>query len=122
MFRVLVFAITLLLLCACGGDQPPVELYGEWTTSNQRYRDCKIVIEQDSITFMNGPDYVSFHEIEQIKNVTPKQSHRSLYKIIYEDTKNNEFSLEIYFYIAEEGPTIQFKHQKKLIWTKAQAS
>lgn len=124
MWKILMFtiSISLLLLCSCGGTEPPVELYGEWITSNQRYQDCRIVIQQDAITFMNGLDYISFNDIEKIQDVTPKNSHRSLYKIFYEDKENNEFSLEIYFYETEEGPTIQFKHQKKLIWTKAQAS
>ena len=92
----------------------PVELIGEWHTSNATYSDRSFEIDPVSISFGTGAGTVTRGSIRKVSAVP--QGARTLYTISYKtDESVNKVS---FYYETGKGKVIRFRNQENIAWTK----
>ena len=92
----------------------PVELIGEWHTSNANYSDRSFEIDPVSIRFGTGGGTVTTGFIRKVSAV--QQGDRTLYSISYQTNESvNEVCL---YYETAKGRVIHFRNQESIAWTK----
>jgi hypothetical protein len=113
--------IFLVILAALTWQDPthkhlPDDLIGEWHTTDTKYTDRALLLDQACITFMTGQGGVS---VGFIKNVQESSDgNRRLFTISY--TVDNVLNEVTFYYDASNGQNLYFKNQEKIIWTKDQ--
>ena len=120
LFTVLM-VLTIFFGWQCGYEKiAPNELVGIWKTSEPRYADRFIKIDQDTITFGTGEKNFEIYSIKKIyMKKVPKESS-ILYTIHY---KNGEgvWCKFAFYYSPINGGVIRLKNQRQMVWTKEQS-
>ncbi len=120
--RILIaFAIvTAFFGCQSGGNRAvPDELLGVWKTSAPKYADRFFELKKDAVIFATGEGNVSVHAIVNIEQV--REDKQILYTIYYTNQAGEEYKWSFY-HDSANGGAIRFKNQKRIEWTKEDAS
>lgn len=114
----------ILLICLASWiwgaphKQVPTELVGEWHTTDPNYADRTFELDPVCISFTTGDGTVSVGFIKTVKEVS--EGSRILYTISY--TVDDEPTEVSFYYDLNNGETIWFKNQEKVLWRKDQDS
>jgi hypothetical protein len=93
----------------------PKNLFGTWTTSEQKYTDRFFKLTQNTVNFGIGKKKTNIYDISKVEKVV--QDNEVLYTIKYHNSDGVQYSLSFY-YDATNGGVIKFKNQKHIPWTK----
>jgi hypothetical protein len=93
----------------------PVNLIGKWTTLAPGYQDRFIELTKETLTYGLGGDKKDICFISSIKK--RPEGNNVLYSINYKNTDGLKFTRSFY-YDAENGDMIKFKHQEHIEWRK----
>lgn len=96
------------------GVSCPDELIGQWNTAARGYEERSLVITRNSVTFSAGTDHFDAEAVRRIE-ATP-DGPRTLYHLVYGNSRNEEQTLLFYYHPREQ--TITFKNQSHLVWTR----
>ena len=92
----------------------PVELIGEWHTSDPNYADRSFEIDSVTVNFGTGGGTNTTGFIKKV-STTPLGA-RTLYTIAYAaDDSVNEVS---FYYETAKSKVIRFRNQENIVWTK----
>ena len=95
-------------------ERTPRQLIGEWHTTDPKYSDRALTIDESTINFGGGNGIVSVGFIDRVK-AEPAGS-RTLFTVAYTlDGAHNQVS---FYYEDAHDKTIRFKSQEQIIWTK----
>lgn len=92
----------------------PNELIGAWETSAKGYEDGMLVFTKTGVAFSIGVEHMDAQAIRRFE-VFP-DGPRTLYTVIYGDSRRDEQTLSFYYHTKEQ--TITFKNQSHLVWTR----
>ncbi len=92
----------------------PNELVGAWITSAKGYENGMLVFTKTGVSFSVGFEHLDAQAMRHIDVNT--EGPRTLYTIIYGDSRSEEQTLSFYYHIKEQ--TITFKNQAHLVWTR----
>ena len=92
----------------------PNELIGPWETSAKGYEDGMLVFTKTGVAFSVGVEHVDTQAVRRFE-VFP-DGPRTLYTVIYGDSRRDEQTLSFYYHTKEQ--TITFKNQSHLVWTR----
>ena len=92
----------------------PDELIGSWETTARGYEDVMLVITKAAVVFTAGAEYLDGQPVLRLE-ATP-DGPRTLYNIVYGNSRSEEQILSIYYHTREQ--TITFKNQLHLVWTR----
>lgn len=92
----------------------PNELIGAWETSAKGYEDSMLVFTKTGAAFSAGTEHVDAQALRRFE-VFP-EGPRTLYTVIYGDSRRDEQTLSFYYHTKEQ--TITFKNQSHLVWTR----
>ena len=92
----------------------PNELIGAWETSAKGYEDGMIVFTKTGVAFSVGAEHLDAQAVRRLE-VFP-DGPRTLYTVIYGDSRRDEQTLSFYYHTKEQ--TITFKNQSHLVWTR----
>ena len=99
----------------------PSPLYGEWKSSEPRYKDRAFMITSRDVTFRTGPspEALTVHKIRHVDR-TRGGGDTTYFSVEYEE----EAGLVTwkFAYVESPKPTIRFVNQKNLIWTPSPGS
>lgn len=113
-----IFVLTIISAILFFPRQQPKfsdNLFGTWTTSEQKYTDRFFELSQNTVTFGIGKNKTNVYNISKIEKVV--QDNEVLYTIKYHSSDGVQYSLSFY-YDATNGGVIKFKNQKHILWTK----
>lgn len=118
---VLLLFIILALIPGCESSSNknlPDSLKGTWRTSAPSYENCFFELDNEFVTFINGPmaDHVEVYFIDKISQNAGKRGE-TLYIINAENTDNDKYKFSFYYY-PSKGGTIRFIHKRQIAWTK----
>jgi hypothetical protein len=92
----------------------PNELVGAWITAAKGYEEGMLVFTKTGVAFSVGSEHVDAQAVRRIE-VFP-EGPRTLYTVIYGDSRRDEQTLSFYYHTKEQ--TITFKNQSHLVWTR----
>jgi hypothetical protein len=92
----------------------PNELVGAWITSANGYENGMLVFTQTGVSFSVGFEHLDAQAIRRINVNT--EGPRTLYTIVYGDSRSDEQTLSFYYHTKEQ--TITFKNQAHLVWRR----
>lgn len=92
----------------------PNELIGAWETSAKGYEDGMLVFTKTGVAFSVGAEHLDAQAVRRFE-VFP-EGPRTLYTVIYGDSRRDEQTLSFYYHTKEQ--TITFKNQSYLVWTR----
>ena len=92
----------------------PNELIGAWETSAKGYEDGMLVFTKTGVAFSVGTEHLDAQAVRRLE-VVP-DGPRTLYTVIYGDSRRDEQTLSFYYHTKEQ--TITFKNQSHLVWTR----
>jgi len=92
----------------------PNELIGAWETSAKGYEEGMIVFTKTGVAFSVGAEHLDAQAVRRLE-VVPN-GLRTLYTVIYGDSRRDEQTLSFYYHTKEQ--TITFKNQSHLVWTR----
>lgn len=92
----------------------PDELIGAWSTTARGYEDGMLVITKKAVVFSTGADTVDAQAVRRLEAIP--EGPRTLYTIVYGDSRSDEQILSFYYHAREQ--TITFKNQSHLVWTR----
>ena len=92
----------------------PNELIGAWETSAKGYEDAMLVFTKTGVAFSVGAEHMDAQAVRRLE-VAP-DGPRTLYTVIYGDSRRDEQTLSFYYHTREQ--TITFKNQSYLVWTR----
>ena len=92
----------------------PNELIGAWETSAKGYEEGMIVFTKTGVAFSVGAEHLDAQAVRRLE-VVP-DGLRTLYTVIYGDSRHDEQTLSFYYHTKEQ--TITFKNQSHLVWTR----
>jgi len=93
----------------------PDSLFGEWTTSNSKYKDRFFKLTDTTITFGVGGGKVNVYSILSIEKDT--QDNNTYYTISFRNRDGIEFKTSFY-YDPKIGNMIKFKNRMDVEWVK----
>ena len=99
-----------------GTREVPDELVGVWRTSDPPYADRAFKIGKTSIAFGTGDESYSVYPIKKVAVV--RDPPATVYTIDYTTPDNQVAEFSISYVLGQEG-VIRFKHQRRMVWTKA---
>lgn len=113
------FVVITAIIFACWvwNPQPPqvpLELVGEWHTTDPLYADRALVIDGSTINFETGNGKVSVGFIDAVKFI--QVDNRLLFTIKY--SLNGASNNVSFYYESGKDKTIRFKNQEGVVWTK----
>jgi hypothetical protein len=106
-----------LLITMVTRDTPiscPDELIGAWKTAARGYEDGMLVITKTAVVFSAGGEHVDGQAVRRLE--TFPEGPRTLYTIVYGNSRSEEQILSFYYHTREQ--TITFKNQSHLVWTR----
>ena len=92
----------------------PNELIGAWETSARGYEDGMLVFSKTDVIFSVGAEHVDAQAVRGLETIP--NGLRTLYTVIYGDSRRDEQTLSFYYHTNEQ--TITFKNQSHLVWTR----
>jgi hypothetical protein len=92
----------------------PNELIGAWETLAKGYEEGMIVFTKTGVAFSVGAEHLDAQAVRRLE-ATPG-GPRTLYTIVYGDSRSDEQTLSFYYHTKEQ--TITFKNQSHLVWTR----
>lgn len=113
------FVIYALCLCSqfFQGPKVPTELIGIWETSDAKYADAQLQFTVESIIFKSGEEHLEKNQIIAVNKTT--EHGKTLFTVDYISPEGAQYSMPLYYSIAPgNGPVLQFKNQKYIIWNK----
>ncbi len=93
---------------------PPDSLFGEWITSNSKYKDRFFELTEVTITFGVGGDKINVYFILSIEKDTQDNTY---YTISYRNLNGMKFKTSFY-YDPKKEDVIRFKNQMDVEWVK----
>ncbi len=93
----------------------PEKLLGVWKTSHPKYADRFIEIKNDVIIFGQGDGKSEFHAFADIEST--REGKQIFYTIIHINHHGQRYTFAFY-YDPDDGGTMRFKNQRRIIWTK----
>jgi hypothetical protein len=106
------------LIIAMVKRDPPVscpdELIGAWVTSAKGYEEGMLVFTNSGLAFSVGFEHLDTQAVRQVEAIS--EGARTLYTVIYGDSRHDEQILSFYYHTKEQ--TITFKNQAHLVWTR----
>ncbi len=106
-----------LIYSAMTRDPPvscPQELVGAWITSANGYENSMLVFTANGVSFSVGFEHLDAQAMRRID--VSAEGPRTLYTIVYGDTRSDEQTLSFYYHTKDH--TITFKNQAHLVWTR----
>lgn len=92
----------------------PNELLGAWITSANGYENGMLVFTKTGVSFSVGFEHLDAQAIRKIE--VNAEGLRTLYTIVYGDSRSDEQTLSFYYHTKDQ--TITFKNQAHLVWTR----
>ncbi len=93
---------------------PPYSFFGEWITSNSKYKDRFFELTEVTITFGVGGDKINVYFILSIEKDTQDNTY---YTISYRNLNGMKFKTSFY-YDPEKEDVIRFKNQMDVEWVR----
>lgn len=108
--------ILIFFYCTYKDRNIPLQLVGDWSSSDPNYSDRYFNIGLTTISFATGNGTVSTGWIKEIKTIQTGVS--TLYTIEY-DVSGTPNELSFYYETKKpKASIIRFKNQKNTVWTK----
>ena len=92
----------------------PHELIGAWETSAKGYEGGMLVFTKIGVAFSVGSEPLDAQTVRRLETIA--DGPRTLYTVVYGDSRHDEQTLSFYYHTKEQ--TITFKNQSHLVWTR----
>jgi hypothetical protein len=92
----------------------PNKLVGAWETSAKGYESGMLVFTKTGVAFSVGAEHLDAQAVRHVEAIP--DGLRTLYTVIYGDSRSDEQTLSFYYHTKEQ--TITFKNQSHLVWTR----
>jgi hypothetical protein len=109
-----IIAVTITMLHSKKNTDIPKDLIGEWITSAPGYQDYFFKLTKEQIIYGHYGDKQDVYIISSLEK--NQEGKDIVYTINYKST-DVKFT-RYFFYVPENGGTIQFKHQEHIKWRK----
>ncbi|MEE9521559.1 MAG: hypothetical protein V3W05_02010 [candidate division NC10 bacterium] len=93
----------------------PEMLLGVWKTAHPKYADRFIEIKKDVIIFGTGGESIELHALADISE--SREGKLFFYTISHINHHGQRYTFTFY-YDPDDGGTMRFKNQRRIIWTK----
>jgi hypothetical protein len=92
----------------------PKDLYGEWATTNSKYRDRSFTLEKRFLTIGTGKTDLEIYIISRVQKNREKGNIK--YTLTYQDEKGIEY--EFVFIHTPKTEEIHMKNRDNMVWKK----
>jgi hypothetical protein len=118
-FTLWTIALLATTLTSCSQSYLPIDLMGVWITDDERYQQCYMKIDENSIVFGNKQGPIESGIVQKI-TLSQKDSAQ-IFNVQYENQNGIVFTLNIVF-CNKSGGTMWFQHQPQVVWRRQSPS